>query len=127
MNSLIALMKRWSEAKAEERAATEKRYEIEKQICAQIEVPEEGSKTITVEDFKLEVYQGINRKVDEKGYELIKDKIPERLRPVEYVETLKLDTAGFKWLRDNEPGYYKLLASVVEEKPSKVSIKVVPR
>jgi hypothetical protein len=44
------------------------------------------------------------------------------LRPVEYVP--KLDEKGFRWLQENNPGLYRIMARAVETKPGKVAVTV---
>ena len=55
---------------------------------------------------------------------MVVDQIPETLRPVTIVEEYKIEAKGVRWLKDNEPGYYKLLCSAMEEKPAKTSVKI---
>jgi hypothetical protein len=114
----------WLDAKAAEKEATAKRIEIENHILQQHTPPQEGQSTFEVGNYKMVIKQEVNRKLDDKAWEMIKDQIPEKLRPVEYVETIKLDVKGLHWLQINEPGYYKLVAQCVTEKPAKPNIKI---
>jgi hypothetical protein len=111
-------------AKADENLANERRVAIEREIIAITGLPDEGTATTDCGVYKVKVEQKINRKIDPKAYALIVDQIPEAIRPVRVVEELKVETKGVHWLRDNEPGYYKLLCSAMEEKPAKPSVKV---
>lgn len=111
-------------AKEIESSATEARVAVERQIIEQLGLPDEGSKTNDAGNFKVTITQKINRKLDEKKWLTILDKIPEHLRPVKIVETYKLEDAGVRYLKVNEPGYFRIMAAAIEEKPAKPSVKV---
>jgi hypothetical protein len=112
-------------AKAAEDAATEARIKAEEALIALIgEVPDEGSKSVDIDGHKVTLSQRVSRKLDERQWVLIRDEIPEGLSPVSIVETYKLDDAGCRWIRDNEPGLWKLLSKAITEKPMKVGVKV---
>jgi hypothetical protein len=112
-------------AKAAEDAATEARIKAEEALIALIgEVPEEGSNSVDIDGHKVTLSQRVSRKLDERQWVLIRDEIPEGLSPVSIVETYKLDDAGCRWIRDNEPGLWKLLSKAITEKPMKVGVKV---
>lgn len=111
-------------AKAEENAANDRRVEIEKEIISILGAPDEGAATHDAGTYKVKIDQRIIRKIDPKKYALIMDQIPEAIRPVTVVEELKVEAAGVRWLRENEPGYHKLLCDAMEEKPAKPSVKV---
>jgi hypothetical protein len=111
-------------AKADENLANERRVAIEREIIAITGLPDEGVSTTTTGEYKIKVEQKINRKIDPKAYALIVDQIPDAVRPVRVVEELKVETAGVRWLKDNEPGYYKLLCQAMTETPAKPSVKI---
>lgn len=121
---LDALCQQLLEAKTTESKANEDRIAIEAKIIALVGIPDEGAATHDTKEFKLRVEQRITRKLDERKWILVRDQIPEGIRPVTIEETFKIDTKGVHWLRDNEPGYYKLMCQAMEEKPSKPSVKV---
>lgn len=111
-------------AKEVESAATDARIVVERQIIDLLGLPDEGSKTVDAGAFKIRLEQKINRKLDDKKWRSIMETIPEHLRPVIVVESYKIEDKGVRYLRDNEPGYYKILAQAIEEKPAKPSVKV---
>lgn len=114
-------------AKAAEENANKLRIKAEEAILAALDpadIPTEGTHTIGADGYKLTITQRVSRKLDEKAYAMIADSIPERLRPVAYVETAKVDDAGCRWLRDNEPGLWKVLSAAITEKPAKIGVKV---
>jgi len=111
-------------AKAAEKDANAQRVALEQEIIGMVGLPEEGVLATESEAYKIKVEQRVNRKVDEKKWALVCDQIPEAVQPVSFVEQVKLDTAGIRWLKDNEPGYYNLLCEAMTEKPAKPSVKV---
>jgi len=110
--------------KEAEEQARSARIIAEEAIIAEIGCPEEGSKTHDVDGYKVTVTQRISRKLDEKAYALISASIPEELRPVQYVEVAKVDDRGCRWLAENQPGYWNILADCITEKPGKPGVKV---
>jgi hypothetical protein len=114
----------WLNAKQEETLANARRIALETELIALTGKPDEGAQTIDESNFKIKLEQKINRKLDSKKWALVVDQIPETLRPVTIVEEYKIEAKGVRWLKDNEPGYYKLLCSAMEEKPAKTSVKI---
>lgn len=120
-----ALVKTLTKAKRKEDESRLARIEAEEAIIKALGgTPIEGTATHNVGGYKVKVEQRINRKIDERKYHAIKDEIPEALRPISIVETLKIDTAGLRWLKENEPGYWKILADAITETPAKPSVKI---
>ena len=111
-------------AKRTEKAATEARVAVELLLADAVGRPDEGSKTVKHGDVKITVTQKINRKLDVKGYLTIVGQIPEHLRPVTFAETHKIDDAGVRYLKQKEPGLFKVLAKVLTETLAKPSVKV---
>ena len=72
--------------------------------------------------FRMTIGQRINRSLDERAWALVADKIPSGLSPVSFKSIPAIDAAGVRWLRDNEPGYFRLLATALTERPAKPSI-----
>ena len=112
------------QAKNAESLANAQRVDIEQQIIELIGKKEEGTRTVKAKGWTVKVDQTIRRKIDEKAWGLVKDQIPEALSPVSIKEELKVKTKGLRWLKDNEPGYYKLLCTAITETPAKPSVKV---
>jgi len=86
---------------------------------------EQDANKLRLEAEKALIEQRISRKLDKKAYALIVDSIPKSVRPVEFVETLKVDDRGCRWLAQNEPGLWQLLSTAITEKPMKIGVKVV--
>ena len=111
-------------AKQAENDARDKRIAIEQAITDIVGIPEEGTKTTDAEGYKVKVDQRIKRTIDAKAWALVRDQIPEELRPIKIVEEIKVENKGVLWLKEKEQGYYRLLCQAMTEKPEKPSVKV---
>lgn len=116
----LALMR----AKEDEAAARDARVAIENEIVRLVEAKDEGSVTATGTQFKASVTFGVNRTIDREALESIRDTVPPALffRAIEYRPAI--DTAGLRYLRNNEPDTYAVLAQAITAKPAKPSVKV---
>jgi hypothetical protein len=112
---------RLDDLKAKEKAAKEKRIEAEEDLIAATKFSkEEGSETFEGGAYKVTVTAKINRKLDADIYSSMEEAIPENLRPVEWKPSL--DLAGYRWLQDNEPKIFRMIAKAVTEKPGKPAV-----
>jgi len=122
--SPIELSRAWLEAKSAEDAAKASRIEIEEALAAKLGVKTEGAQTHDLGEFKVTLTGVLNRTLDKEVWESIKDKLPPEIRPVTYEP--KLDVVGVKWLQENSPEYYQVLAQALTVRPGKVGVKVTP-
>ena len=81
-DNVEALAQGWLDAKRAETQANELRLKIEAQICAALEVRDEGAITHKLEGFKVTLTQPITRKVDETAWAAVAHKVPADLAPV---------------------------------------------
>lgn len=110
-------------AKAEEAKATAKRIELEEELIALVGKKEEGAQTHTIGDFKVTITGKLNRKIDWDIFDKsIAGKIPDSLQPVKMKR--ELDETGVKYLANNEPQLYKILAKALTIKPAKTSVVI---
>lgn len=121
---LEALVHDWMQAKHQEEAAKANRLEIEARILAAQPAPVEGSQTHTLTNgFKLTLKGGVSYKVDDMaGLRAAVADWPADRQPLK-VET-KLDETGAKWIRQNDPARWAVLARFVTVAPSKVNVTV---
>lgn len=112
-------------AKEEENAATKRRVELEQNLITLLGFNKpEGSKTEKVGDYKVTFTSKINRTVDEAKWIEIMDQVPQSLHPIEVKTTLKVVDKGMRWLEENNPDIYRVVAQAVTSKPAKVAVKV---
>jgi len=120
--NLTELAAQWLSAKDAEKRIRDKRVEIEKEIMMITGCKEEGSKTHQAGDYKITVTGKLTRKLDVPKWNDVEEKIPEALRPVTYKPTL--DTKGLRYLEDNEPDVFRIIADAIETKPAKPTITI---
>lgn len=123
---LQALSQAWSDTKAEEIAARDKRIAIEDEIIAVAGSKEEGTETITLDSgVKIKITGKIIYKADNLDeVVLITRSLPDQFRAYK-VET-KLDESKIKKIRMYQPALWRELAMHITAKPAKTSVVVVP-
>ena len=115
----------WITAKRAEESANARRVAIEAEIISALGEPDEGSATHTLDDgSKLTITSKITRTVDGAVWKQVMGRVPEPLRPITFEETPKLDTKGLRWLKENQPAVYEVVAMAVTAKKAKSSITV---
>lgn len=112
----------WLEAKADEDAAKKRRHEIEEQIAKLLDHPEDGSKTHSIDGFKIVTTGRLSYRADIEKLQELASQLPENMRPIK-TETV-LDARGAKWLRNNEPKTWAIIAPAIELRPGKVGIRI---
>ncbi len=83
---------------------------------------DEGSKTYTLDGFKVEVKRAMNRKAVKGGIEAIQALNLGNITPLK--TKVELDDTGIKYLKNNEPKAYAKVAKFIESKPSKIGVSV---
>lgn len=121
---LEALVHEWMQAKHQEDAAKARRLEIEARIVAVQPAPSEGSKTHQLDNgFKLTLKGGITYRVEDMdGLLQTVSTWPAELQPIK--RETKLDEAGAKWLRANDPARWAQVARYLSTQAAKVSVSV---
>lgn len=123
--TLEALVDQWVDAKHSEDEAAKRRVDLEARIIARTGERDEGSETHELVDGrKLTVTAKVTRTVDESIWRQVEAQIPESLRPVQWVATPKLDMKGVRYLQENEPAVYAIVARALTAKKAKTSISV---
>lgn len=116
------LAKDWLSAKAEEAAANKRRVALEGQIIDILGVIENSSKTHDVGDFKVTITGKLNYKANFTALDEALKSIAMELHPIK-VER-KLDEKGLKYLQNNEPEIFNLIAPALTITPAKTSVTV---
>lgn len=126
MNTIDQLAAALEAAKENEERARESRIACEEALLALVRGKAEGSVTERGEGWKVTVTYGVNRTVDMAALAAVRDKIPHALfeQAVTYKPALILP--GVRYLQNNEPATYALLAQAITAKPAKPSVKVEP-
>jgi hypothetical protein len=112
-------------ARALEKTATEQRVAMEEELIALLGAKAEGADTHNIGPYKVVITGKLNRKLDLKRYDQIVDRIPEQLRPIKVRR--ELDATGIKYLANNEPDIYALLANsgALTVEPAKTSVTII--
>jgi len=117
------LARAWIAVKATELAAAKERVDIETSIIEQLGAKEEGSQTHELLcGLKVTVTGKLTYKADVPELLALADRLPEHLRPIK-TET-KLDEAGAKYLRLNEPELWRMIAPAITISPAKTGLTV---
>ena len=87
-----------------------------------VQAQREGSLSERHGRFKITTTARMNRKVDIKEYEKIKDQIPEGLSP--FVYTLTIDKQRLKALEQANPELHLHCCRAIEETPGKVGVSI---
>lgn len=114
----------WRQTKAAEDAHRADRIKIEEELAALVNVKEEGASTTKTDLYKITAKGNLNRSVDWKQYDTIRESIPEQLRPVKLKP--ELDIPGLRWLESNEPALYRIMVQCITTKPGKTGFAVEP-
>lgn len=112
----------WLHAKKEEADANKRRVAIEQQVLAHIQTRPEGAVTVEAGLFKVTAETKLSRSIDWDKWDAIREQIPEALRPVKWKR--ELDATGCKYLENNGPQIYALIAPCITVKPAKPGITV---
>ena len=124
MRNEVEIAEELFEAKQAERKANEKRVALEEELIEILGKREEGAKTHQVGDYKITITGKLNRKIDWDMFDsAIAARIPESMHPVKLKR--ELDETGVKYLANNEPQLYKVLATALTIKPAKTAVTIV--
>ena len=122
MSNLATLARDWLDAKRDEKKANMRRLDIEAQLAEALEIKSEGASTTHIEGYKITATQPVTRKVDPVAWEKVKNKLPTILWPVKF--KLEADATGCKYLANNEPELWSMVAEAFEAKPGKIGFKI---
>lgn len=110
-------------AKAAESAANKARIAIEEQLIAQLGAKEEGATTTELTNgLKVTITGKLTYKADMPMLMQIAGALPENLRPIK--TEVKLDETGAKYLKNNEPEIWAMLAPAITIAPAKTSVAI---
>lgn len=122
-SNITGLCGAWLEAKRREEEAKASRIKIEDEISEALDAKTEGSITHKVDPYKVTLSQPIYRKMDWEMWATIKGDIPAELWPVKM--KLEVDDAGCRWMMENRPDLWAIVAKAITATPGKIGVKVV--
>lgn len=114
----------WTQAKAEEAAANRRRLEIEGKILELLEKKDEGSVTEKTDYYKVTATYKINRTVDEKIAVSLADELTQDQFQRIFRWKAEVDTKELRFLMENKPETYSVIARDVTAKPAKPTLKI---
>lgn len=112
-------------AKEMEAQATATRIHAEQRLLALgVALRPEGSVTTIIRDWKIVTTGRVNRNIDDAVLDAIRADVPSALfdRAIRYKPSLVLD--GLRYLQNNEPDTYAVLAQAITAKPGKPSVTI---
>lgn len=112
----------WLDAKNELSKAQARLDSITSEILKTVDVKDEGSKTTKVDGYKVTTTQPIYRKVDASAWDQVSHRIPANMAPIKH--KIEADAAGMKYLIDNEPEMWAMIAEAFTTTQGKVQVKV---
>ena len=123
--SLDQLAESWLQHKTLEQSAQQSRLKVERRILehADLKQKQDGkATTITKFNRKIVCKHSTNYRLDGTKLNAIRNELPAGLLPLEPKEVLV--ESRLKYLRNNEPEFYKEFSRCLISKPAKPSIKV---
>ena len=110
-------------AKADENAANKRRVEIEQILIDRLGAKPEGSSTHDLANgLKITLTGKMSYSADMDMLLQLASNLPPNMRPIKTEP--KLDETGAKYLRNNEPDVWALIAPAITIKPAKTSVTI---
>lgn len=117
------LVEQLATAKAAESTANKQRVALEERIIERLGHKPEGSTTHELANgFKVTVTGKMSYKADMDMLMQLSGQLPPNMRPIKTEP--KLDETGARYLRNNEPEVWAMLAPAFTIKPAKTSIEI---
>ena len=112
----------WLALKRERDDIDEQMSALAVEVASRLEHPAEGSKTHTLDGYKVTVTARMNRRIDAKKWHAIREGIPRTMWPVK--EKLEADPRGCRYLAENQPDVWAIVAAAITETPGKPGLEV---
>ena len=122
MSNLTPLFDAWLDAKNTEQSANRRRLAIEKEITNALSTKNEGSITHEIDGYKVTLTQSLNRKIDVDIWDKVAIHITHAMAPVKV--KYEVDAKQLKYLQNNEPELWRLIAPAFTTTPAKVGVKI---
>ena len=112
-------------AKSLEEKARERRIDAEQAIIAELgEIKAEGQTVVKDGRYKVTITGSMNRRIDQAVLELIRQTIPAPLFDQAIRWKPEVNLTGLRYLQNNEPDTYSILAEAITTTPAKPSVRV---
>jgi hypothetical protein len=115
------MLRLWIETKSVEDEAKNRRYELEQALSEIVESKVDGSKTSTIEGFKVTVKRPVYYSLDIEQWESVKDTIPADKHPTR--TKIEVDAKKYKELEEF-PALWDTAASCITAKPGKIEFTI---
>lgn len=120
-----ALIEELMRSKRIEEEAKERRIEAEQAILAELgELKPEGQTVVKEAGYKVTITGSMNRRIDGAVLELIRQTIPAALFDQAIRWKPEVNLTGLRYLQNNEPDTYAILAEAITTTPAKPSVRV---
>lgn len=113
---------RWSILDEERKTIEAEMTTLAEQLAAELDHPDEGSKTHNLDGVKVTVTARVNRTINGDTWYAIRNGIPKTMWPVR--EKLSADARGCRYLAEKEPKLWAVAAAAITERRGKPGIKV---
>lgn len=111
-------------AKIAEARARDARIDAETAVLAHIEARDEGSVTLRGLGWKATAVYGMNRTIDEAALDTIRGTVPEAIFGQVFKYKPEVSVTGLRYVRNNEPELYAVIAQAITAKPAKASVRI---
>lgn len=111
-------------AKRVEEIARDARLKAEADLLALLPSTAEGTVTEVVGDLKVSVRYSMNRTVDQAKLSEIAPQVPEAIGKRLFRWKADIEIREMRFLQNNEPDMYALVAQAITAKPAKPSISI---
>ena len=124
MNNIDRLAQIYERAKQDLILAQARLDEAHAQLVSACAQANEGTVRTEGSEYRVSITYSMNRTIDAAALDAVRAKVPVALfeQAIEYAPKIKL--TGLRYLQNNEPDTYALLAQAITAKPAKPSVKV---
>lgn len=123
-STLFQLVEAYNQQKAILDDAKAKFAAIEAELIEEVGHHDEGSFSTHIDGFKITTTGRMTRKLDEKKWAEISEKIPEPLIARLIKTKFDINLRELRFIENNEPELFKYVSQAITSKPAKPGLKV---
>lgn len=109
-------------AKKRENEAKEERLDLEELIIKKVGAETEGAFTVKGDSYQITTTGKLTRTINEKLLPEVQSEIPTPLFERLFRYKPSLNTKELKYIENNEPEYYAIVAKAITTKPAKTAV-----